>query len=82
MTEFDTRLIPNYIFAGATIGTFLFACIFALYNADTLITIIDEDALTTGTALALGGVGGALLTALIVCTKDIYQFFFRTAPDE
>jgi len=82
MAEFDKRLIPNYVFAGATIATFLFACIFALYNADTLITVIEGSAISTGTALVLGGVGGALLTALIVITKDVYQFFFRTSPTE
>lgn len=82
MVEFDNRLIPNYIFAGATIGTFLFACIYALLHADTLIQIIDSNQLTNGEALALGGVGGALITALIVVTKDVFQFFFRTSPTE
>ena len=78
MVEFDKRLLPNYIFAGATIGVFLFLCVFALTNADTLISTVSTT--DPETALIMGGVGGTLITALLMNVRDVYQFFFRVSP--
>lgn len=78
MSDFDNRLVPNYIFAGATIAVFLFAAIFVLLNAQDLIVQIPDN---PEQALILGGVGGAIITALIVVTKDVYTYFFRKNPE-
>lgn len=75
---FDTKLIPNYIFAGATIGVFLFAAVFSLLNADTLISNIETQ--DPQTAFIVGGVGGTIITALLLNVRDIYLFFFKKTP--
>jgi|APSaa5957512535_1039671.scaffolds.fasta_scaffold109678_2 hypothetical protein len=78
MADFDKRLIPNYIFAGMFFSVFLFGCVYALVNWQTLGGEIET--LSAGEALVLGGVGGSLITALIVIVKDWAQFFTRTTP--
>ena len=78
MTEFDKRLIPNYIYAAMFFAVFLWGCTFVLLNWEELVT--DVTNLDTDQALIVGGVGGALISALILNVKDIVQFFFRTAP--
>lgn len=78
MSQFNTQLIPNYLIAFATIGVFLFAVVFSLLNANTLITAIEV--VDPKTALVVGGVGGMIITALLLNVRDIYQYFFRKNP--
>lgn len=78
MPEFDSRLIPNHIFAGATIAVFLFLCVFSVLNAETLINMVEVE--DPKVALLVGGVGGTLITALLLNVRDVYQFFFRKVP--
>ncbi len=78
MAQFDMRLIPNIAIAFATVGVFLFAVVFSLYNAESLINMVETQ--EPETALIIGGIGGTIITALLMNVRDIYQFFFRKAP--
>lgn len=80
MTQFDKRLIPNYLFAGMFFSVFLFGCVYALLNWNEIGGEIAD--LSAGEALVIGGVGGSLITALIVIVKDWSQFFTRTTPSQ
>lgn len=75
---FDTNLIPNHIIAFATVAVFLFCVTFAVVNAETLIDLVEVQ--DPKTALVMGGIGGTLVTALLLNVRDIYQFFFRKTP--
>ena len=78
MTQFDKRLIPNYIVAFAIIGTFLWATGYSLVNADTLLDVISTD--DPKVNLVIGGVGGTLITALIFVVKEVTSYLFRKNP--
>lgn len=73
-----TSLVPNQVIAYATVAVFLFSVVFALINADTLISTVEVVDGKTG--LLIGGVGGSLVMALLLNVRDIYQFFFRKVP--
>ena len=79
MAQLDQRLIPNHILAAAIIGVFLFAVIYVLFNFDTFVVEIPEDPTT---ALVVGGIGGTIITALIVIVKEVTTFYFRKTPSE
>ena len=78
MANFDIRLVPNIVIAFATVGVFLFSVVFVLYNAESLISVIETQ--EPSTAAIMGGIGGTIITALLLNVRDIYQFFFRKAP--
>ena len=78
MSEFDTRLIPNYLIAFATIGVFLFTVVYSLLHSNTLISTIEI--VDPKTALVVGGVGGMIITALLLNVRDIYLYFYKKNP--
>ncbi len=78
MAEFDKRSIINYIVILATIGTFLWSSAFVLTNGLEIMESADE--LSGSTGLVVGTIGGTILTALLLNTRDIYTYLFRKNP--
>ena len=79
MAEFDKRQIINYVVICATIGTFLWASVFVLTNGLEILETADE--LSGSAGLAVGTIGGTILTALLLNTRDIYTYLFRKNPE-
>ncbi len=80
MTQFDTRLIPNYIAALAIIGVFLWAVGYSLVNADELLEIVLTD--DPKQNLIMGSIIGTLFTALIFVLKEVTSYLFRKNPSD
>ena len=78
MAEFDKRQIINYIVILMTIGTFLGASVYVLTQGLEIVETADE--LSGSTGLAVGTIGGTILTALLLNTRDIYTYLFRKNP--
>lgn len=78
MVEFDKRQIINYIVILLTIGTFLGASVYVLTQGLEIVENADE--LSGSTGLAVGTIGGTILTALLLNTRDIYTYLFRKNP--
>lgn len=72
------KLTTRNIIALATVAVFLYGGIFALENANELVTQVENE--DPKTAFVLGGAGGALLTALVLVSKEVYFFYFRKKP--
>lgn len=78
MTQFDKRLIPNYIIAAAIIGTFLWAIGYTLVNIDNILSIVGTD--DPKQNFIMGAVVSALFTALIFIVKEVTTYLFRKNP--